>query len=36
MISRALCVARIVRTELVNDFLKKPDTPKCGGKRQTE
>jgi hypothetical protein len=36
MISRALCVGRIVCAELMNDFLKWPDTPKCKGKRQTE
>jgi len=36
MISRASCVARIVCTEPMNDFLKWPDTPKCEDKRQTE
>jgi len=36
MISTASCVARIVCTEHMNDFLKWPDTPKCEGKSQTE
>jgi hypothetical protein len=33
---RALCFARILRTELTNDFITWPDTLKCKGTRQTE
>jgi hypothetical protein len=36
MISRASCVARIVCTEPMKDFLNWPDTSKCNSKTQTE